>query len=213
MFALRRLTRLPGLGFLSPMRMLRRLAILLVVGYVAATFAGVWLASRRDAGDKAAQAIIVLGAAQYNGRPSPALKGRLDHALSLYERGLAPMIVVTGGRQDGDRTTEASTGAAYLIAHGVPDAKIEREVQGTDTYLSLAAAARFLRRRGVRDVILVSDSYHSARVQAIAEEVGLRARTSPVPGTARLSRLARETAAVAIGRVVSFRRLSAWTDG
>ncbi len=213
MFALRRITRLPGLGFLSPMRLLRRLAMLLVIGYVAATFAGVWLASKRDAGDRPAQAIIVLGAAQYNGRPSPALKGRLDHALALYEQGMAPLIVVTGGRQSGDRTTEASAGATYLIAHGVPDGRIEREVQGTDTYLSLAATARFLKKRDVRDVILVSDSYHSARVQAIAEEVGFQARTSPVPGTARLNRLARETAAMAVGRIVSFRRLSAWTDG
>ena len=95
----------------------------------------------------------------------------------------------------------------------MPDARIEREVQGTDTYLSLAATSRFLKKRDVRDVILVSDSYHSARVQAIAEEVGFQARTSPVPGTARLNRLARETAAMAVGRIVSFRRLSAWTDG
>lgn len=195
------------------MRMLRRLAILLVVGYLAATFADVWLSSRQDAGDRPAQAIIVLGAAQYNGRPSPALKGRLDHALDLYERGMAPLIVVTGGRQDGDRTTEASASASYLIANGVPDARIEREVQGTDTYLSLAATARFLKKRDVLDVILVSDSYHSARVQAIAEEVGFRARTSPVAGTAKLDRLAKETAAIAIGRIVSFRRLSSWTDG
>lgn len=210
---LRRLTGLvPGLGFLRPIRLVRRLAMLAVVGYVAVCFAGVLLASTEDAGSAPAQAIVVLGAAQYNGKPSPVLARRLDHALVLFRKKVAPLIVVTGGRQAGDRATEASASAAYLRQHGVPDTAIAREVQGTDTFQSLAATARFLKVRNVRDVILVSDGYHSERLRGIASEVGLSARTSPVSGAGSMSRLARETAAVSIGRIVGYRRLSAWTS-
>ena len=169
--------------------------------------------SRADAGPRPAEALIVLGAAQYNGRPSPVLQARLDHALDLYGRDMAPLIVVTGGRRTGDRLTEASASARYLIAHGVPDSHIAREVQGTDTYQSLAAASRFLDKRGVHDVILITDGYHAARVKRIAEELGFAARTSAVPGTAPAGRMVRETFGVAVGRVVGFRRLSAWMSG
>ena len=192
--------------------MVRRLVMLVVAGYVFVSFAGVWLASTEDAGNAPAQAIVVLGAAQYNGRPSPVLARRLDHALVLYRKKMAPLLVVTGGRKPGDRATEASASAAYLRQRGVPDAAIAREVQGTDTFQSLAATARFLKLRNVREVILVSDGYHSERLRGIAAEVGLSARTSPVSGAGSMSRLARETAAVSIGRIVGYRRLSAWTS-
>lgn len=172
----------------------------------------VWTAASNDeVGDRPAEAIIVLGAAQYNGRPSPVLQARLEHTLGLYRGGVAPLIVVTGGRQAGDATTEASVGAAFLLKNGVPDSEIAREVQGRDTYESLAATARFLRRREVFDVVLVTDGYHAQRVKAIAGEVGLRARLSPVPGTrGSLNRLVRESAAVGVGAVVTHRRLSNW---
>lgn len=196
---------------------MRRIALLIVVAYLALSYAEVWTASRRDeAGSTSAEtadAIIVLGAAQYNGKPSPALRGRLDHALVLYKRKVASIIVVTGGRQPGDKTTEASAGANYLLARGVPDRRIIREVQGRDTYQSLAAAARVLRKRGFSRVVLVTDGFHAARVAAIAEELGLAPRTSPVQTKSPMSRLLRETVAVAVGRVVGFRRLSAWIEG
>lgn len=193
-------------------RWVAKIALLLVAIYGAGTVGMVYLAaSRDDAAGRKAQAIVVLGAAQYNGKPSPVLKARLDHGLELYRKGVAKLIVVTGGRQAGDRTTEASAGAAYLLARGVPDARIAREVQGRDTYESLAATARFLRRRDVTDVVLVTDGYHAARVKAIAGEVGLKAHTSPVPGTTgSFRRILRESAAVGAGSIISHRRLSAW---
>ena len=180
--------------------------------YALGTVAMVWTAATRDeVGERPAEAIIVLGAAQYNGRPSPVLQARLEHTLKLYRRGVAPLIVVTGGRQEGDRTTEASVSAAFFLKNKVPDSRIAREVQGRDTYESLAATARFLRRRDVSIVVLVTDGYHARRVKAIAGEVGLDARLSPVPGTTgSIRRLLKESAAVSIGAIITHRRLSAW---
>jgi uncharacterized SAM-binding protein YcdF (DUF218 family) len=191
----------------------RGLTVLLVValGYVAITFAQVLHASRSD-GAAPAQAIVVLGAAQYDGRPSPVLRARLDHAVSLYQQELAPVVVVTGGNRPGDRFTEATAGASYLHQNGVPDDAIRREVSGRSTYESLAATARFLQREGIRSVLLVSDPTHSYRVRAVAEDVGLDAVVSPAPNRAppevTLRALARETAAVALGRVIGYRRIT-----
>jgi uncharacterized SAM-binding protein YcdF (DUF218 family) len=178
----------------------------LLVFYVGVTFVQVWQASRHD-GAAPAEAIVVLGAAQYNGRPSPALESRLEHALELYRRRLAPLVVVTGGRQEGDRFTEATVGYNYLRAHGVPDQAIRKEVQGHTTYESLAATARFLRTEGVDRVILVSGPAHSKRLDDIADAVGLDAVISPADGSASLRSLVRETVAVSIGRVLGYRRL------
>ncbi|MBK6855283.1 MAG: YdcF family protein [Microthrixaceae bacterium] len=180
--------------------------VVLVASYVAATFVQVWQASRHD-GRVRADAIVVLGAAQYNGVPSPVLRQRLDHALDLYMEGLAPLVVVTGGRQPGDRFTEATAGYNYLREHGLTDEVIRKEVQGASTYESLASVARFLRDEGISDVVLVSSPAHSRRVADIAEEVGLRATVSPTSGSASFRALARETAAVSIGRLVGYRRL------
>lgn len=190
----------------------RRLA-LVVVGlglvYAAATTVQVWWMSRSD-DRRPAEAIVVLGAAQYNGRPSPVLEARLDHALELWREGVAPLVVVTGGNQPGDLFTEATAAAAYLGARGVPDSAVRREVQGTSSYESLAATARFLRAEGVDDVVLVSDGLHAARIDAIADELGLDATVSPVPPTGtEWTRLARESAGVAVGRLIGFRRLDA----
>ena len=146
--------------------------------YLGVTFVQVWMA-RADDGATKSDAIVVLGAAQYDGRPSPVLAARLDHALELWQDGLAPLIVVTGGKRPGDRFTEATAGANYLLDHGVPDAQILREVQGTTSWESLAAAARILRERGLDEVMLVSDPYHALRIGGIADEVGLAAHVSP----------------------------------
>jgi vancomycin permeability regulator SanA len=182
--------------------------LVLVVGiaYVGGTFLQVWQASGRDAARRA-EAIVVLGAAQYDGRPSPALRNRLDHALELYERDLAPMIVVTGGRQAGDRFTEATAGYNYLRAQGVPDAAIRKEVQGQTTYESLSSVARFLATEGVDDVILVSGPAQTKRLSGIATDVGLHAAVSPSAGSPGAQALLREALAVSAGRLVGYRRL------
>lgn len=185
------------------------LVVLLTVGYVGVTFLQVWQASRQDHARKT-EAIVVLGAAQYNGRPSPVLKQRLDHALDLYRRDLAPLIVVTGGRRQGDRYTEATTGYNYLRKQGVPDAAIRKEVQGRSTWESMAAAARFLHGEGINDVVLVSGRAQSKRLQGIAAELGLRAAISPAGGEAGFATLARETVGVSLGRVVGYRRLDGY---
>lgn len=178
----------------------------LVVLYIGGTFVQVWQASRSD-GARPADAIVVLGAAQYNGTPSPALQNRLDHALELYEEGLAPLIVVTGGKQDGDRYTEATAGYNYLREHGVPDEAIRKEVQGHTTYESVAATARFLRDEDIDDVILVSSPAIAKRLSGISGDVGLEAAISPSDGTPPFSQLVKETAAVSLGRIIGYRRL------
>jgi uncharacterized SAM-binding protein YcdF (DUF218 family) len=183
----------------------------LVMLYEGVTFIQVWQASRRDEA-RPAEAIVLFGAAQYNGRPSPVLRARLDHAVDLWKRDLAPYIVVTGGKQPGDRFTEATASANYLIARGVPDEAILREVSGNSSWDSLAAAARFLRNRGIDDVLLVSDPFHSARIKAMAGELGLHAHvspthSSPISGFSEFKYLARETVAVSLARIVGYRRL------
>jgi uncharacterized SAM-binding protein YcdF (DUF218 family) len=177
-----------------------------VVLYGAATFAQVWRASREDHARRA-DAIVVLGAAQYNGRPSPALSDRLEHALVLYHRQIAPLIVVTGGRRQGDRFTEATTGYNWLRKRGVPDKAIVKEVNGRSTWESLSAVAHILEARGATNVVLVSAPAHAERIAQVSAEVGLHPQVSPVPGSAGLTSLVRETGAVAVGRVIGYRRL------
>ena len=187
------------------------LLVALVLLYLGVTFVQVWMASRRDQA-RPVQAIVVLGAAQYAGRPSPVLKARLDHAADLYDRHLADIVVVTGGRETGDITTEAAASAAYLGAKGIPDSHILREVQGRNSWQSLAAAAAFLKARDIKTVLLVSDPFHSARIAAMAKELGLTAyvsptHTSPIHGSSAVPYFGKETIAVAAGRIVGFRRL------
>jgi uncharacterized SAM-binding protein YcdF (DUF218 family) len=185
------------------------LALALVV-YLAVTFGQVYRASRHD-GARSAEAIVVLGAAQYDGRPSPVLRDRLDHALELYEAGYSVRIVVTGGRQEGDRFTEAEAGYRYLRDQGVPEDALLREVAGSNTYESLEEAAAFLIEQGLTTVVLVTDGYHAYRVRAVAEELGLDASVSPAPDrlsrTSELRLLLRETAAVSVGRIIGWDRL------
>lgn len=183
----------------------------LTVLYLLVTAGQVWTAAHRDEVG-AAEAIVVLGAAQYDGRPSPVLAARLDHVVDLYRRDMADYIVVTGGNQPGDRFTEAGASARYLSRQGVPGGVVERETTGASSYESLAATARFLRAEGIHDVLLVSDPYHALRIRSIAEDVGLDARVSPTPAApyswwSGTQQLAEETAAVALGRLVGFRRL------
>jgi uncharacterized SAM-binding protein YcdF (DUF218 family) len=191
------------------------LVLVLLVAYVGITFVQVYRASRHD-GARPADAIVVLGAAQYDGQPSPVLQDRLDHALELYEDGLTDRIVLTGGRQEGDRFTEATAGYNYLRARGVPDEALLKEVDGHSTWESLAASARFLAEQGLSEVVLVTDGYHAYRVEEIAEDLGLDATVSPsdsrLSNGAELRQLGRETAAVAVGRIIGYERLRSLDD-
>jgi uncharacterized SAM-binding protein YcdF (DUF218 family) len=189
------------------------LAAGLVVAYFAVTFVQVVVASRRDDARRA-DAIVVLGAAQYDGEPSPVLRARLDHAVALYRKGLAGTLVVTGGRQPGDRFSEAHASARYLTERkGVPEDDVLWEPYGRTTWEQLASVARFLERRDMDEVVLVSDPFHAKRVEAIAEDRGLDAavsptHTSPIDGFEQVPYLLKETLAVGVGRLVGFRRIA-----
>jgi uncharacterized SAM-binding protein YcdF (DUF218 family) len=138
----------------------------------------VWRAAREDQ-RRVAGAIIVLGAAQYNGKPSPVLRARLDHALELHREGLAPLLVVTGGIGSGDRESEATVGRRYLIGQGVPDSAVVVIAKGRDTDETMIAVGDWVRSRDLADVLLVSDAFHMARLRVVAKRHGLVAWTSP----------------------------------
>jgi uncharacterized SAM-binding protein YcdF (DUF218 family) len=183
----------------------------LVVLYVGVTFAQVWLASHRSS-SAPASAIVVMGAAQWNGVPSPVLKGRLDHALQLYRDGAAPIIVVTGGKQTGDAVTQGYSGFTYLRSQGVPESAIRVEVEGTNSFEELSASSVIVRDAGgTNTVLIVTDPYHALRVASIAEELGLDAHVSPTKVSSTFQELFRETIAVSLGRIIGYRRLSSFT--
>jgi uncharacterized SAM-binding protein YcdF (DUF218 family) len=182
------------------------LAATVLVVYAGLTLVQVWLTSRTDEAP-ASDAIVVLGAAQYDCRPSPVLAQRLDHAHELYGGGVAGTIVVTGGKQAGDRCTEASTSADYLRGRGVPDEDLLLEVEGRNTWESLAATGHILRDRGLTRVVLVTDGYHALRVKAIADQIGLEPSVSPTRRAGSLADYVKETGAVAVGRIIGFDRL------
>jgi len=144
---------------------------------------------RRDEA-RPASAIVVLGAAQYEGRPSPVLRARLDHALGLWHRGLAPRLILTGGRGVGDTTSEAEAGKHYVMRHGVPEAAISLETNGRTTSESLHAVSVMMRVNGNRSVLLVSDPFHMLRLTILARRLGLR----PLPSPTRTSPISANTA-------------------
>jgi len=145
-----------------------------------ACFAAVALASRHDAAGPA-DVIVVLGAAQYNGRPSPVLKARLDQGADLYRQHLAPLVMVTGGVGEGDSVSEAEVGRRYLMdVAGIPADAVRSEAAGHTSDASLRAVARAL-PTGPRRVILVSDGFHMFRLGIIARRLGLDPRGSPAP--------------------------------
>jgi uncharacterized SAM-binding protein YcdF (DUF218 family) len=138
-----------------------------------------WQAGLEEA--RPADVILVLGAAEYNGRPSPVLRARLDHALELYHRRLAPHILTTGGAGGDPQFTEGGVGRSYLVSKGVPSEAILVEDQSESTVLSTALAAEIMRRMGLHSVIVVSDGYHIYRVKRMLESYGLAAYGSPRP--------------------------------
>jgi vancomycin permeability regulator SanA len=189
-----------------------RLAALLAVAavvYLGVTFVQVVSASRADERSPS-DAIVVLGAAQYDGRPSPVLRQRLDHALALYRAGVAPRLVLTGSKQPGDRYTEAFAGYRYLAEHGVPKQDLTLVDDGSSTWDSMRAADRVLARSGADHITLVSDSYHSRRLEGIAAELGMSAQVSPTGSSPSVPDLVRETGLVAVGQIVGYGRLLRW---
>ena len=199
----------------APLRWAMRVAVLLVAAlavYYLVTLAQVWLTSREYA-PVHAQAIVVMGAAQYNGVPSPDLRARLDEALILFRQGDASLIVTTGSKEPGDRYTESESGRAYLVSKGVPPADI-LEAGGRSTWSNLSLAAAELRARGDTDVLIVTDPFHEDRSMAVATDVGLTphptpTRTSPIRGTAVIPYFLKTAAAVAIGRIIGYQHLHA----
>lgn len=143
---------------------------------ISATAVLIW-ASRDEA--QPAQAIVVLGAAQYAGRPSPVLRARLDHALELWNRHLASLLILTGGTGSGDTTSEAAVGRTYARKHGVPDSAILVESEGRTTSESMRAVAGMLEVRGLQSALLVSDPFHMLRLRILARRFGFTPYTSP----------------------------------
>jgi len=158
--------------------------VALVAGWLVSAVEVVRAARRDDAAP--ADAIVVLGAAQYNGHPSPVFRARLDHAAALYRRGLAPRILVTGGVGAGDTVSEAVVGRRYLSAAGADSAAVVAIATGRSTEPSLQAAANWIRSHGGRRTILVSDDFHMLRLSITARRLGL----SPLGSPARLSPIA-----------------------
>jgi uncharacterized SAM-binding protein YcdF (DUF218 family) len=138
----------------------------------------IWALGERD-DRRPAAAIVVLGAAQFDGRPSPVFKARLDHAIDLYRVGVAPLLVMTGGNAAGDRTTEAAVARAFAIERAVPPTAILFEDRGRNTVESLRAVGVLLRDRGLTDAVFVSDRTHMLRVLRIARDEGITAWGSP----------------------------------
>ena len=159
-------------------RWVRRLvsvAVVLVLLVLGGTAAGVWWTARQD--DRpSSDAIVVLGASQFDGRPSSVFKARLQHARKLYEGGVAPRVITVGGGAPGDRTTEAEAGAVFLRAR---DVDVVAVPHGRNTLQSLAALDALMTERGWSTVVLVTDPWHSLRSRTMARDQGIQAQTSP----------------------------------
>jgi uncharacterized SAM-binding protein YcdF (DUF218 family) len=162
-------------------RVLTRVLVLAAAGAVVivayATYR-IWDQGEHDE-RQPADAIVVLGAAQYDGRPSPVFKARLQHAVELYEDGIAPYLVVTGGNAPGDRTTEAAVARDYALAHGVPEKAILVEDHGRTTLESLRSVAKLLQSHQLHSAVFVSDRTHMLRVLRMARDQGMTSFGSP----------------------------------
>lgn len=154
------------------------LLALLMVGTWLVSFAGVVFWERRDTARPAA-AIVVLGAAQYAGKPSPVLRARLDHAIDLWKRRMAPRLILTGGFGDRDTTSEAAVAQKYAIEHGVPAQAILTENSGRSTSQSMQRVATLMETERMHDIILVSDPFHMLRLSILSRRFGLTPYTSP----------------------------------
>jgi uncharacterized SAM-binding protein YcdF (DUF218 family) len=190
-----------------------RLAALIAsvaVLYVVLTTFEVWRVGR-DTTSARFDAIVVMGAAQYDGRPSPQLAARLDHVVELWNVDVAPRVIVTGGNQPGDRFTEASASKDYLVERGVPAIAIVEESQSHSTWEAFANLRLLVDDStiDVESIVVVTDPFHSLRSRLIAEENGFDATTSatttsPVDGSSAVTKHLKEGVGVAIGRIIGF---------
>ncbi len=201
--------------FFGPLRLAFKLVSLLVaaaVVYLGVTLVQVWLTSRHYSPDTAG-AIVVMGAAQYDGVPSPDLQARLNEAVLLVRAHYSHLLIVTGGKEKGDVFTEAQAGARYVESLGVPSGDV-RQVGGDDSYQNLADAAPIVKSDGATLVTLVvTDPFHEDRSMAIASGLGLKplptpTRTSPITGWATVPYFLKETLGVGLGRIVGYQHLS-----
>lgn len=189
-----------------------------VLLYFVVSLVQVWNTGRDDSFLKSSStvdAIVVLGAAQYDGRPSPQLRARLDHVVTLWNLPVAPVVVVTGGKQSGDRFTEAEASRDYLVSRGLPVEVIVIESRGESTYQSLEAVRDEALVNQWQRVVLVSDPYHLKRAQLVAAELGMAAEVSAtrdgvVSGSGALRRNVREALGIMVGRITGFRQLESW---
>lgn len=159
----------------------RTLTIIIIIALIAPGYAvsKVWRAAHNPI-VRSADVIVVLGAAQLNGRPGEALEARLIEAKRIYDVGLAPTIITVGARAPGDRTTEAASGKKWLSSHGVPPKKITAIEKGRDTLVSTKAYATLMKKRMVSDVIIVTDPFHCLRAITMANDQGIVSTCSPV---------------------------------
>jgi uncharacterized SAM-binding protein YcdF (DUF218 family) len=164
-------------AFVNARRTLTIMVVTVVMLWVVSAAAVLVWSSRDEA--RPAQAIVVLGAAQYAGRPSPVLRARLDHALELWRRHLSSLLILTGGTGSGDTTSEAAVGRTYARKHGVPDSSIVEENEGRTTSESMRAVAGILEARGLQSALLVSDPFHMLRLRILARRFGFTPYTSP----------------------------------
>jgi uncharacterized SAM-binding protein YcdF (DUF218 family) len=201
-------------------RFTRVVGLLLIISlvYGCINVAQVWWVGKSDQA-RVVDAIVVLGVAQYDGRPSPQLQARLDHALALLLEGASPLVITTGGNQPGDRFTEAETSANYLIKGlGIDYQAVEilQENSGSTTRESLIGVRDIMQSRGLHSVLIVTDPYHSLRSRLIAQDLGLVAyvsptRTSPLRGASAVSRHVREALGVAVAHLIGFANLERLT--
>jgi uncharacterized SAM-binding protein YcdF (DUF218 family) len=150
-------------------------AVVLLIG---STGLAIWWTARQDA-RPASDAIVVLGSAQYNGVPSSIFEARLEHALQLYEAGVAPVVVTVGGKAAGDEFTEAEAGRDYLASAGVPSDGLLAVPEGVDTLESMRAVSTAFTERGWSSAVLVTDPWHAMRAERMAEDAGMEATSSP----------------------------------
>jgi vancomycin permeability regulator SanA len=191
-------------------------AVSIVVTYVLVCVGQVWLLGRTDQA-RPTQAIVVMGVAQYDGRPSPQLQARLDHVLTLWNTGLAPLVVTTGGNQPGDRFTEAEASRRYLVEAGVPESAILFENEGSSTLESLQRVDSLLDAQDITEVVIVTDAYHAARSRLVARSLGLQAHVSATPssvvvGGENLRRHVQEGVGIALANFIGFEQLERLTD-
>ena len=170
------------MGFIRRHPWLSGVSLLLatILAFLALTGVAVWRAAHTDDARRVQHAdlIIVLGAAQYNGRPSPVFQARLSHAVLLFNEGFAGSVLVVGGNKPGDASTEAEAGRAWLIGQGLPAGDVFAEPKGSTTLESLRAAAGFMRARDMSTAFLVSDPWHNLRIRKIASDLGIRSYVS-----------------------------------